>query len=49
MAHLIELTVPAAEGMGATFEQKKAKYSELAVRCQEAGWKTIVYPVEVGC
>ncbi|RXN06597.1 hypothetical protein ROHU_032706 [Labeo rohita] len=47
--HLIELTVPLEEGIEAAFERKKAKYSELAVECREAGWKTTSYPVEVGC
>ncbi|RXN29065.1 hypothetical protein ROHU_018794 [Labeo rohita] len=47
--HLIELTGPLEEGMEAAFERKKAKYSELAVECREAGWKTTSYPVEVGC
>ncbi|TKS75818.1 hypothetical protein D9C73_010021 [Collichthys lucidus] len=46
---LIELTIPAEESIEAAFEQKKAKYSELAAECQMAGWKTTIYPVEVGC
>lgn len=46
---LIELTVPTEEGIEAAFERKKAKYSELAAECREAGWKTTIYPVEVGC
>ena len=25
------------------------KYSDLAAECREAGWKTTIYPVEVGC
>ncbi|KAG1932793.1 hypothetical protein F2P79_020826 [Pimephales promelas] len=48
-AHLIELTVPLEEGIEAAFERKKAKYSELAAECREAGWKMTVHPVEVGC
>ena len=35
--------------MEAAYEHKKAKYSELAAECREAGWKTTIYPVEVGC
>lgn len=46
---LIELTIPAEEGMEAAYERKKAKYSELAAECREAGWKTTIYPVVVGC
>ena len=47
--HLIELTVPMEEGIEAAFERKKAKYSELAAECRDAGWNTTIYPVEVGC
>ncbi|CAJ1066394.1 hypothetical protein F2P79_020824%2C partial [Xyrichtys novacula] len=46
---LIELKIPAEEGIEAAYERKKAKYSELAAECQEAGWKATIYPVEVGC
>ncbi len=46
---LIELTIPAEGGMEAAYECKKAKYSELAAECREAGWNTTIYPVEVGC
>ena len=48
-ALLIELTVPWEEGIEAAFERKKTKYSDLAAECREAGWKTTIYPVEVGC
>ncbi|KAJ8364766.1 hypothetical protein SKAU_G00135970 [Synaphobranchus kaupii] len=46
---LIELTVPWEKGIEAAFEGKKTKYSELAAECREAGWKTTIYPVEIGC
>ena len=46
--HLIELTVPSEEGIEAAYERKKAKYSELDAESQEAGWKSTIYPVEVG-
>ena len=49
VVHLIGLTVPSEEGIDAAFERKKAKYSELAAECREAGWKATIYPVEVGC
>ena len=45
----IELTVPMEDGIEATFERKKSNYSELAAECREEGWKTTIYPVEVGC
>lgn len=37
------------EVIEAAFERMKAKFSELAAERQEAGWKTTIYPVEVGC
>ncbi|RXN10684.1 hypothetical protein ROHU_028636 [Labeo rohita] len=46
---LIELTIPWEEGMTAAHERKHLKYSVLAAECQEASWRTRVYPVEVGC
>lgn len=46
--HLIELTILWEEGMTVAHERKRLKYSELAAECQEADWKTRVYPVEVG-
>ena len=47
--HLNELTVPSEEGIEAAYERKKAKYSELAAECREAGLKSTIYSVEVGC
>lgn len=47
--NLIKLTVPMEEGIEAAFECEKDKYSELATECREAGWRTTIYPVEVGC
>lgn len=50
---LVELTIPAEEGIEegieAAHERIMAKYSELAAECREAGWKTSIYPVEIGC
>ena len=45
---LAELTVPWEGGMEAAFERKE-KYTELAAECREAGWSTVICPVEVGC
>lgn len=36
---LIELMVPVEDSIQAAFKRKKAKYSELAAECREAGWK----------
>ena len=46
---LVELTVPWEGGLEAAYERKRAKYSDLAAECREAGWKTVICPVEVGC
>lgn len=46
---LVELTIPWEAGMEAAWERKRLKYDDLAAECREAGWKTIIYPVEVGC
>ena len=46
---LVELTVPWEERTEEAFELKKAKYQELADVCKEGGWKTWIFPVEVGC
>ena len=46
---LIELTVPWEERVEEAYETKKGKYQELADTCRERGWKTWVFPVEVGC
>lgn len=35
--------------MEAAWERKRLKYDDLASECREAGWKTTIYPVEVGC
>ena len=49
VVHLIELTVPSEEEIECAFERKKAKYTELAAECREAGWKATIHPVEIGC
>lgn len=46
---LVELTVPWEGGVEAAYERKRAKYSDLATECREAGWKAVICPVEVGC
>lgn len=45
---IAELTVPWEENMEAAFERKKEKYSNLAAECKDSGWRTHLYPVEVG-
>ncbi|CAM4298856.1 unnamed protein product [Leuciscus chuanchicus] len=46
---LVELTVPWEGGVEAAYERKRAKYSDLAAECREAGWKAVICPVKVGC
>lgn len=46
---MVELTVPWEGGLEAAHERKRAKYSDLAAECREAGWRAVTYPVEVGC
>jgi len=46
---LIELTVPWEERIDEAFEFKRSKYEELVQTCRENGWKTWIFPVEIGC
>lgn len=48
-AFIVELTVPWEDAVMEAYEQKSLKYSELAADAEKHGWKTKVYPVEVGC
>ena len=45
---VIELTVPWEEGCEEAHERKSAKYEELMEKGRERGWKTWLFPVEVG-
>ena len=46
---LVELTVPWEERVDEAHELKKSKYEELAHTCRDRGWKTWIFPVEIGC
>ncbi|XP_053403064.1 uncharacterized protein LOC128558219 [Mercenaria mercenaria] len=46
---LVELTVLWEERADEAYELKKRKYQDLAHTCRDRGWKTLVFPVEVGC
>jgi hypothetical protein len=46
---LVELTVPWEENIDEAYERKMARYQELAETCTNKGWKTWVFPVEIGC
>lgn len=48
LAYVMELTVPWEEGVEEAYERKKTKYSDLAAEASQNGWKTLIFPVEVG-
>ena len=48
LAYVVELTVPWEEGVEEAYERKKLKYSDLAAEASQNGWKTLIFPVEVG-
>ncbi|KAI8493121.1 hypothetical protein Bbelb_291250 [Branchiostoma belcheri] len=45
---IVELTIPWEENIQSAHERKKLKYEELAQQCRQNGWRTNLYPVEVG-
>jgi hypothetical protein len=45
---VIELTVPWETRCEEAFERKKAKYTELLEQCRHRGWRTWLFPIEVG-
>jgi hypothetical protein len=45
---ILELTVSWEERMEEAYERKRAKYQPLLDECQQRGWKTWNFPVEVG-
>ncbi|XP_053380041.1 uncharacterized protein LOC128548701 [Mercenaria mercenaria] len=45
---MIELTVPWETRCDEVYERKRAKYTELQEQCKERGWKTWLFPVEIG-
>lgn len=49
ISYVVELTVPSEDGVDEASERKKTKYSELATEAAQNGWKTKIFPVEVGC
>ena len=49
LVHLVELTVPHEDNLQDAHHRKLSRYKELVEECEEMGWKTAHYPVEVGC
>jgi len=45
---MIELTVPWETRCEEAYERKKAKYTELLIECRERGYRTWLFPIEVG-
>lgn len=46
---IVELMVPWEDAVGEAYERKSLKYSELVADREQRGWRTRVFPVEVGC
>ena len=47
--HLIELTVPHEDNVNDAHERKDRRYERLVEECEEAGWRAVHFPIEVGC
>ena len=47
--HMVELTVPHEENLSEAHERKERRYEALVKECEDAGWRALHYPVEVGC
>ena len=45
---IVELTVPIEENLANAYARKKCKYDQLVADCENRGWKTFYFPVEVG-
>jgi len=45
---VIELIVPWETRCEEAYERKKAKYTELLIECRERGYRTWLFPIEVG-
>lgn len=46
---ICELTVPWEANVEDAFARKYDKYQDLVFDCQQRGWNTLLFPVEVGC
>ena len=49
IVYLVELTVPHEDNIDVAQLRKDERYEYLVEDCEEAGWMTVHYPVEVGC
>ena len=47
--HIVELTVPHEDNIMDAHERKEARYEELILECEDAGWNVRYFPVEVCC
>ena len=45
---IIELTVPMEENLASAYDRKKCKYQDLVADCENRGWSTYYFPIEVG-
>ena len=44
---IVELTVPWEAAVGEAYERKRLKYSDIATKAEQRGWRAQVLPVEV--
>ena len=47
--HLVKLTVPYEDNINSVHERKDNRYEAPVEECEEAWWKAMHFPVEVGC
>ena len=47
--HLVELTVPREDNISSAHEWKENRSEAFVGECEEAGWKVMHVPIEVGC
>ena len=45
---IIELTVPMEENLANAYARKKCKYQDLVAECENRGWCTHYFPIEIG-
>jgi hypothetical protein len=46
---IVELTIPAEEGMADAHNRKLSRYESLVATCFSQGWSPVLLPIEIGC
>ena len=49
MKNIFHITVPHEDNISSVHQRKENRYEALVGECEEAGWKAMHFPVEVGC